>query len=60
MGYSDSSFQSYHDDSKSMSDYVFILSGVVIYWKSSKQHTIVDSTYEVEYITTFDTAKKTV
>ena len=57
MGYTDSSFQSDHDDSKSMSGYVFTLNGRVICWKSFKQHTLVDSAYEVEYIAVSDAAK---
>ena len=35
-GYSDSSFQSDPDDSKSISGYVFTLNGGVVSWKSSK------------------------
>jgi len=35
-GYTDSSFQSESDDSKSMSGYVFTLNGGAISWKSSK------------------------
>ena len=35
--YSDSSFQSDPDDSKSISGYVFILNGGTVSWKSSKQ-----------------------
>ena len=60
MGYTDFNFQSDYDDNKNMSDYVFTLNEGVIYWKSFKQHTIADSTYETEYITTSDTAKEAV
>ena len=56
----DSNFQSDHDDNKSVSGYIYILNGGVIYWKSSKQHTVADSTYEAEYIMTSDAMKKAV
>ena len=35
-GYSDASFQSDRDDSKSQSGYVFTLNGGAVSWKSSK------------------------
>ena len=50
MGYTDSSFQSDRDDSKSVSGFVFILNGGAICWNSFKQVMIVDSVCEVEYI----------
>ena len=37
VGYTDSSFQSNKDDSKSVSGFVFTLNGEAICWKSSKQ-----------------------
>ncbi|XP_074327533.1 secreted RxLR effector protein 161-like [Apium graveolens] len=49
-GYTDSSFQSEIDDSKSMSGYVFTLNGGAVSWKSSKQSTMADSAAEAEYI----------
>ena len=45
--YSDSSFQSDPDDSKSISGYVFTLNGGAVSWKSSKQQIVADSTTEV-------------
>ena len=60
MGYTDSSFQSYRDDSKSMSGFVFTLNGGAICWKSSKQVIIADSICEVEYIVASDAAKEAV
>ena len=60
MRYTNFNFQSDHDDSRSMSDYVFILNRRAICWKSSKQHTVTDSVCEAEYITISDTAKKVV
>ena len=57
MGFTDSNFQSDHDDSKSVSDYIFTLNGGAICWKSFKQHTVVDSVCEAEYIAS-DAAKE--
>ena len=58
MGYTDFNFQSNHDDSRSMSSYVFILNRGAICWKSFKQHTVADSVCEAEYITVSDAAKE--
>ncbi|GAB2276181.1 hypothetical protein Dimus_039178 [Dionaea muscipula] len=44
-GFTDSSFQSDVDDSKSVSGFVFILNGGAVSWKSSKQETTADSTH---------------
>ena len=41
-----------------MSGYIFILNRGEICWKSFKQHTVVDSVCEVEYITTSDATKE--
>ena len=43
-----------------MSRYIYILNGGAICWKSFKQHTVADSTYEVEYIVASDAVKKVV
>ena len=59
-GYTDSSFQSDVDDSKSMSGYIFNLNGGAVSWKSSKQETTADSTTEAEYIAASDAAKEAV
>ncbi|KAI3472572.1 hypothetical protein Pfo_029356 [Paulownia fortunei] len=59
-GYTDSSFQSDIDDSKSMSGYIFTLNGGAVSWKSSKQETTADSTTEAEYIAASDAAKEAV
>ena len=48
--YTDASFQTDRDDSKSQSGYVFILNGGAVDWKSSKQSTVAQSTTESEYI----------
>ena len=58
MGYTDFCFQSDHDDNKSISSYVFIMNEGAIYWKSSKQHMVANSVYEVEYFAASDTANE--
>ena len=47
-GYTNASFQTDKDDSRSQSSFVFCLNGGVVSWKSSKQDTIVDSTIKAE------------
>ncbi|KAL0394767.1 UNVERIFIED_CONTAM: Retrovirus-related Pol polyprotein from transposon TNT 1-94 [Sesamum latifolium] len=59
-GYSDASFQSDDDDTKSQSGFVFKLDGGVVAWKSSKQDTTADSTTEVEYVAASEAAKDAV
>ncbi|XP_073119684.1 secreted RxLR effector protein 161-like [Henckelia pumila] len=59
-GYSDSSFQSDVNDSKSTSGFIFMLNGGAVSWKSSKQDTVADSTTEAEYIAASDVAKEAV
>ena len=58
VGYTNSSFQSDRDDSKSVSEFVFILNGVAIYWKSFKKTVIANSTMEAEYIAASKAAKE--
>lgn len=41
-------------------NYVFLLNGRAISWKSFKQATISDSTIEAEYISAFKDAKKVI
>ena len=60
IGFTDSSFQSDRDDSKSVSGFIFTLNGGAVCWKSSKQHTVADSVCEVEYIAASDAAKEAV
>ena len=59
-GFTDSSFESDRDDSKSVSGYVFTLNAGAICWKSSKQSTVADSVCEAEYIAASDAAKEAV
>jgi hypothetical protein len=59
-GYTDASFQTDIDDSKSQSKFMFYLNGGAVSRKSSKQDTVEDSMIEVEYITIFEAAKEAV
>ena len=58
--YTDASFQTDMDDSRSQSSYIFSLKGGAISWKSSKQSTVANSTTEGEYIVAAEAAKKAV
>ena len=57
-GFTDSSFQSDVDDSRSNSGFIFKLNGGAVCWKSSKQSTTADSVTEAEYIAACDAAKE--
>lgn len=59
-GYTDASFQTDKDDSRSQSGYVFCLNGGAVSWKSSKQETVADSTTEAEYLAASEAAKEAV
>ncbi|KAK8656810.1 hypothetical protein V6N13_098745 [Hibiscus sabdariffa] len=59
-GYTDASFQTDKDDSRSQSGFVFHLNGGAVSWKSSKQDTVADSTTEAEYIAASEAAKEAV
>ncbi|KAK8574601.1 hypothetical protein V6N12_062291 [Hibiscus sabdariffa] len=59
-GYTDASFQTDKDDSRSQSGFVFYLNGGAVSWKSSKQDTVADSTTEAEYIAASEAAKEAV
>ncbi|KAK8670849.1 hypothetical protein V6N13_037463 [Hibiscus sabdariffa] len=59
-GYTDASFQTNKDDSRSQSGFVFCLNGGAMSWKSSKKDTIADSTIEAEYIVASEAAKEAV
>jgi hypothetical protein len=55
-GYTDASFQTDQDDSKSQSRYVFMINGGAVSWKCSKKETVADSTTEAEYIAASEAA----
>ncbi|KAG8496949.1 hypothetical protein CXB51_008176 [Gossypium anomalum] len=59
-GYTDASFQTNKDDSRSQSGFVFYLNGGAVSWKSSKQSTVADSTTEAEYIAASEATKEAV
>ncbi|KAD2804168.1 hypothetical protein E3N88_37545 [Mikania micrantha] len=56
--YTDASFQTDRDDSRSQTGFVFTLKGGAITWKSSKQTVVAQSTTESEYIAASDAAKE--
>ncbi|KAK8560248.1 hypothetical protein V6N12_013048 [Hibiscus sabdariffa] len=59
-GYTDASFQTDKDDSRSQSRFVFCLNGGAVNWKSLKQDTVADSTIEAEYIAASEAEKEAV
>ena len=58
--YTDSSFQSNLNDSKSTSRYIFTLYGGSVSWKSTKHPTVADSITKTEYIARSEAIKKAV
>ncbi len=50
VGYSDASWANDPNDRKSVSAYIFMLSGAPISWRSKKQTTVALSTAEAEYV----------
>ncbi|GJX64225.1 putative RNA-directed DNA polymerase [Tanacetum coccineum] len=56
-GYTNASFQTDRDDTKSQSVYVFIMNGWAVAWRSSKQDTIAMSSTKVEYIVVSEAAQ---
>ncbi|KAK9009129.1 hypothetical protein V6N11_080598 [Hibiscus sabdariffa] len=59
-GYTDASFQTDKDYSRSQSSLVFCLNGGTVSWKSSKQDTVADSTIEAEYVSASEATKEIV
>jgi hypothetical protein len=57
-GYTDASFVTDPDDSKSQLGYVFTLNGGAFSWEISKKGTVVESTTEVEHIMASEEAKE--
>ncbi|XP_049397256.1 uncharacterized protein LOC125861384 [Solanum stenotomum] len=49
-GYSNATWNSYPNDSKSINAWIFTLAGTTIFWKSKKQTCITHSTMESEFI----------
>ena len=50
IGYTNSDFAGYIDSRKSTFDYVYMLAGAAISWKSAKQTIIAASTMEAEFV----------
>ncbi|KAI3827614.1 hypothetical protein L1987_01693 [Smallanthus sonchifolius] len=56
--YTDSSFQTDRDDSRSKTGFVFVLNDCAITWKSIKQSVVAQSTAKSEYIVVSESAKE--
>ena len=54
IGYSNSDFAGSVDTRKSTLNYVFILTGGVVSWKSEKKSGVVASTMKVEFVACFE------
>ncbi|GKB61470.1 retrotransposon protein, putative, ty1-copia subclass [Tanacetum coccineum] len=59
-GYCDASWQTDKDDSHSQSDWIFLMNGGVVTWKSSKQDIVADSTCESKYIAACEASKEAI
>ncbi|GKA91205.1 hypothetical protein Tco_0813075 [Tanacetum coccineum] len=59
-GYSDASWQTDKDDSRSQFGWVFLLNRGAVTWKSSKQDTVADSTCEADYIAACEASKEAI
>ncbi|KAK1616076.1 hypothetical protein QYE76_021593 [Lolium multiflorum] len=59
-GYTDASWNTDPDDSKSQSGYVFVLNGAAVSWASSKQCTVAKSSTESEYIAASEASSEAV
>ena len=57
-GYIDASFDTDPDDSKSQTEYIFLLSGGAVSWCSSKQSIVAGSMCEAEYIAASEAANE--
>lgn len=60
IGHKNTSFHTSKEDYKSHSGFVFMLNGLAINWKSSKQCTMADSSTEARYIAENDARKEVV
>ena len=57
-GYVDASFDTDLDDSKSQTEYIFLLNGGAVSWRSSKQSVMAGSTCEAKYIAASEAANE--
>src|SRR3954447_25315969 len=58
--YTDASWNTDSDDSKSQSGYVFILNGSAVSWRSAKQSSIAKFSTESEYLATSEAAQEAI
>ncbi|GKF35918.1 hypothetical protein Tco_0112676, partial [Tanacetum coccineum] len=58
--YTDVGYLTNADDLKSQTEYVFVLNGGVVDWKSDKQSIFATSSAEAEYIAAYDASKEAV
>ena len=58
--YTDASWNTDPDDSKSQSGYVFILNGAAVSWRSAKQSSVAKSSTESEYLAASEAAMEAV
>ncbi|GKA93318.1 retrovirus-related pol polyprotein from transposon TNT 1-94 [Tanacetum coccineum] len=56
--YTDAGYLMDADDLKSQTEYVFVLNGGVVDWKSAKQSNFATSSAEAEYIATYNALKE--
>ena len=59
-GYIDASFDTDLDDSKSQTEYAYILNGGAVSWCSCKQSAVAGSTCEVEYMAASEAAHEAI
>ena len=60
IGYADTEWAGDVDDRKSTSDYIFLLCGGAVLWKSQKQRCVALSTAEAEYVAMSSAAQESV
>ena len=58
--YTDASWNTDPDDSKSQSGYIFILNGAAVSWRSAKQSIVAKSSTESEYIAASEAAQEAI
>ena len=58
--YTDASWDTDPDDSKSQSGYIFILNGAAVSWRSAKQSVVAKSSTESEYIAASEAASEAI
>jgi hypothetical protein len=58
--YVEASFDTDPNDSKSQSEYVFVMNGGAVSWRSSKQSVVARSTTEAKYIVASEAAEEAV